>query len=142
VSILDDLSAGGAIPQSLHGILMDVRWDQSKLWALDLPTSDVPTSALAWQLDLPWWRVEDQLFAVAPSDVWANPSRYPEQWERAMRAELTRPIHLRDTERGPVILDGVHRLLKAAVEGRLWVRAMMVPNHRLPEIFTGPTSAA
>jgi hypothetical protein len=139
VTSLDELKARGAVPQSLHGILMDARWDLSKLWALDLPVSDVPTSALAWQLDLPWWRVDNRWFAVAPSEVWTHPSRYPEQWGRTMRADLGRPIHLRDTERGPVILDGVHRLLKAAVEGRLWLRAVTVPKQSLPEICTGPT---
>jgi hypothetical protein len=138
MSSLDDLRIRDALPPSLQGILMDVSWDLSKLWALDVPVSYVPVPALAWQLDLPWWRVGDRLFAVAPSEVWADPDRFPEQWERTMRADLARPIHLRDTERGPVILDGTHRLLKAAVHGWLWVGAGLVPNHRLTEIWAEP----
>jgi hypothetical protein len=52
-----------------------------------------------------------------------------------MRADLTCPIHLRETSRGLVVMDGVHRLLKATLEGRDSLPSRLVPNSMLEHIY-------
>jgi len=43
---------------------------------------------------------------------------------RVLAADLARPIHLADHHGRLVILDGYHRLLKAAIQGRARIDAM------------------
>jgi hypothetical protein len=138
--MLGDLMPSGTIPEALRGVLLDRLWDKAKLWALDLPVEVVPISSLDWQLDLPWWQFDGDWFIVSPSQVRANPSRYREQWERAMRADLSAPIHTRNSEGRLVILDGVHRLLKAAVLGRRALPVRTVPTDLLPQIYVDEPS--
>jgi hypothetical protein len=117
-------------------MLLDVPWDLSKLLALDLPVGAVAVDALTWQLDLPWWRDGNRWFVVTPNEVRAHPERFAEQWRRTERADLSAPIHFRTTHRGPLILDGLHRLLKAAIEGRSTLPARFVPDPSLPLIWS------
>ena len=133
---MDRTLDGRDVPGALQGILLDHPWELSKLLALDLPVQEVLVETLAWQLDLPWWRVGDDWVVVTPSQVLGDPTGPGrEQWDRAMRADLGTPIHLRATERGLVILDGVHRLLKAVVEGRPSATTLVVPDGRLASIY-------
>src|SRR3954468_22937542 len=107
---------GRRVPPALQGVLKDDRWDISKLWALDLPIENVATASLAWQLDLPWWRAGEEWFAVTPNEVAEAPhGPFREQCERTVAVDLAFPIYLRPAAGTLVILDGVHRLLKAAV---------------------------
>src|SRR4051795_7560288 len=109
---------GHRVPPALRRVLMDERWEISKLWALDLPVEHVPTASLAWQLDLPWWRAGEEWFAVTPNEVRDAPyGPLQWQWKRTLAADLSSRIDLRWAENRLVILDGVHRLLKAVVLG-------------------------
>ena len=97
---------------------MEFAWDLQRLHSLALPSERIPLDELAWHLELPYWRAPDgRFFAVTPLEVIANPSRYREQFERTVRADLDRPIHLHRRGDRSVILDGVHRLLKAHLIG-------------------------
>lgn len=133
---LDDRLLSGDVPDVLRGILLDRPWDLGSLQALELPMGSVDVALLTWQLDLPWWRVGDAWFVVTPNQVRAEPRRYAAQWARTMETDLDAPIHVRRTGRGPVILDGVHRLLKASVEGRKTLPARWVRGSDLPLIYT------
>ena len=124
----------GPFPAPLRGILLDTPWQLTKLLALDLPVGTVRVDELAWQLDLPWWRVGDEWFVVTPDQVRADPERYAHQWSRTMNADLETPVHARRTERGLVFLDGVHRLLRATIEARSTLPARLVPDGCLSQI--------
>lgn len=132
---LDHLLASGQIAEPLRGLLLPAPWDLSRLHSLDLPVQTVTVESLLWILDLPWWRENDRWFVVTPNEVRADPEAHAEQWARAMATDLDHPIHLRDTERGRVIIDGVHRLLKAAVEGRTTMQARLVTDSMLDQIY-------
>lgn len=123
------------MPDALRGILLDRPWDLGSLLALQLPVGVVEVEPLAWQLDLPWWRVGDEWFVVSPNQVRDERHRYAAQWARTMDADLDVPIHVRRTGRGPVILDGVHRLLRASVEGRRSLLVRWVRGSDLPRIY-------
>jgi hypothetical protein len=135
ITKLDERLMHGEVPESLRGILLDHPWELLKLLALDLTVTELSVDSLVWQLDLPWWRLGADWFAVTPNEVRRDPSGFHEQWVRAIQSDLEAPIHVRMTEWGPVILDGVHRLLKAAVEGRSSLPARVLPDESLPCIY-------
>lgn len=104
------------LPDSLRAVILDFHWSTERLHALQLPEQEVPRSELAWHLDLPFWAADGHPFQVSPAAVAADPARHPDQWRRTLAADLRYPL---DCYLGPsgriTILDGVHRLLKAAV---------------------------
>jgi len=113
------------VPPSLQCVLPNVSWDRARLHALQLPIHQVALDDLRWQLDLPWWRDGERYFAVRPTDVHREPGRYPTHWLRTQNADLAYPIDLLESGRY-VVLDGVHRLLKAALAGRTTISARIV----------------
>jgi hypothetical protein len=116
-----------AAPPELEGIVLDFDWDRARLHALVLPVEEIPVAALAWMLDLRWWKVADAHFAVTPNQVRANPTQYAQHWERTLAADLAFPIHVAETAPSRwTIVDGVHRLLKAEVAGERTIRVHRV----------------
>ncbi|HEY1178384.1 MAG TPA: hypothetical protein VGF17_19690 [Phytomonospora sp.] len=106
------------VPEALRGVLLDFHWERERLWALDLPVAEVAVEELVWHLELPFWAVGETPFAVTPREVADDPERHAGQWERTLSADLAMPIHAVERDGRLVVLDGVHRLLKAVVEGR------------------------
>lgn len=114
-------------PASLDGVILDFHWDLERLHALSLPEREVSTSTLEWHLHLPFWAAGGRPFQVSPADVASEPSAHPEQWTRTLAADLRYPLDAYvEAEGRLIILDGVHRLLKALVEGRSTLRVRML----------------
>lgn len=110
-------------PSALEGVILDFHWDLERLHALALPEREVPTSTLRWHLELPFWAAGGLPFQVSPAEVAADPEKHPHQWKRTLDADLTYALDTYVGEKGDlIILDGVHRLLKADVEGPPTVR--------------------
>jgi hypothetical protein len=123
------------VPAELREVLCDFVWDAGKLRRLPLPVGTATVDSLRWQLDLPWWRLDDRPFQVTPSQVRADPARYQEQYRRTMAADLGCPLDLLDRDGRWVILDGVHRLLKADLLGLGKVPVRRLPAAMLPRIL-------
>lgn len=123
------------VPPSLQAVLPNVTWDRSRLRALALPVREVPLAELRWQLDLPWWHDGDRYFALAPNEVRQAPDRYAVQWRRVLDADLDVAIDLLARD-DLVVLDGVHRLLKADVLGMRTITARVLDAARLHEIVS------
>jgi hypothetical protein len=103
----------------VQAVLLPHDWDLDRLLALDLPTAAVAVADYEWILDLPMWRDEQgRRFTVTPNQVRADPGGNLTQWHRTLRADLMRPVHVTPRERRSVIIDGIHRLLKAALLGQ------------------------
>jgi hypothetical protein len=102
------------MPPVMQALLPNAMWDRAKLHELALPVVELSVVELRWMLDLPWWRVGERRFAVTPNQVRYAPERYASHWRRMLDADLDYPIDLLQRER-LIILDGVHRLLKADV---------------------------
>ena len=124
----------GQIPAELRGVLLDFHWDPERLWALDIEPTIIPVDELAWQLDLPFWRYGERFFAVTPRQVALEPERHREQYERTLAANLGYPIHVLRRDDRLTILDGVHRLLKASLEGTRGIAAKVVTPDQLDRI--------
>jgi hypothetical protein len=104
------------VPPSLRAVMPSESWNRTRLQELVLPTDEVPVAELRWQLDLPWWRGDASYFSVSPNQVRQEPERFRRQWRRTLAADLTFPVHLLEGRR-LIVLDGLHRLLKADVSG-------------------------
>lgn len=125
------------MPPVMQALLPNVRWDRRRLHSLTLPVVELPITSLRWQLDLPWWRDGERRFAVTPNQVRHDPERYAVHWRRTLDADLAYPIDLLEGKR-LVILDGVHRLLKADILGMSAVAAHVLDQARLAEIAERP----
>jgi hypothetical protein len=123
------------VPDELCGVLCDFVWDSDKLQRLPLPEETATVDSLRWHLDLPYWRHDGKPFQVTPAQVKANPPHYEAHYQRAMAADLGYPIDLLFRNSRWVILDGVHRLLKADVLGLSYVRVRRLPAAMLPLIL-------
>ena len=71
-------------------------------------------------------------FALRPADVLAAPERYPLHFRRTLRSDLRHPVDLALWSGEWIVLDGVHRLAKAAYLGAAVVAARKVPAELLP----------
>ncbi len=123
-------------PPELRPWLLDFEWSLERLWALSLPEHELPLAELVWLLDLPWWRGDGgRVFSVRPSEVDDGP-----HLDRALGADLGCPVHVTRRNGRLVVLDGVHRLLKAHRLGSRTISAHVVPTDALASIAAGQVS--
>jgi hypothetical protein len=108
-------------------------WDVEALWARDLPVESFPIARLEWHLDVPVWPIEEQRYQMTPRQVLKSPYRYEKEYRRARTANLIFPLKITWFRRRWLILDGVHRLLKAHENGLEEVMARKHP----PNSFGG-----
>ena len=123
------------IPPELTAYILDFHWDLNRLYALDLPVTDLAVADLAHHLDLPFWAHAGRPFQVTPRQVAADPVTYHEQYARTRSADLRHPldaVHRPDNR--ITILDGIHRLLRAELEGQQGVVVRILPWSTLDEI--------
>lgn len=127
------------VPAALAEWLLPMEWDREKLWNLrGLTRLVIPVSELRWLLGLPWWG-DDTLsgipwFRLAPSQVLAQPEASPFQYDRIVRADLGHPVHVIERHCRWIVLDGVHRLAKAAAHGLHEIQALVVTPSELATI--------
>lgn len=108
-------------------------WDVEALWSLDVPARPVPIKPLEWHLDVPIWPLEGQPFRLTPRDVVKSPYRHAAEYRRVQQASLVFPIEITWFRRRWLILDGIHRLLKAHELGQSEIMARKVPRSLLDQ---------
>jgi hypothetical protein len=107
-----------AIPSALSPWLLPFEWDREKLWAIQHPLVEVAVDDLRWLYDLPFWRGHDgRWFAVSPRQFLTQPEQHPEHVRRIEAADLSYPIHVIRRRNRLFVLDGVHRVVRADLEG-------------------------
>jgi hypothetical protein len=84
-------------------------WDVEAIWQLDLPTRSMALADLVWHLDVPVW----DNYRLTPRAVLSDPVRHAGEHARMLAADLSYPIDVFRFRSRWMILDGVHRLLKA-----------------------------
>jgi hypothetical protein len=91
----------------------------------------MPVRELEWILDVPlWWR-DGHPFRLRPRDVLDEPQRYQAQHARTSEANLALPLEVAWHHGRWLVVDGVHRLLKAVTLGYTAVAAREVPGAAL-----------
>jgi len=111
------------MPDSLREVFPQARWELHKLWALDLRVEPIEVVDLLWMFDLPLLPLNGERFKVTPNQVTETPMNFRDTYQRVMDADLDFPIHLVAYRGRLVVLDGIHRLLKAHFLRRRWIEA-------------------
>jgi hypothetical protein len=125
VDLRQDASCG--TPQELEPWLGELSARRELVSSLLLPVIELPVAELVWQLDLPLWpNAHGDPFRVRPLDVVDGP-----QLRDTDAADLALPVDV--VWRGDrwLVLDGLHRVLKAARTGRQTLAARPVPHETL-----------
>jgi hypothetical protein len=121
-------------PPVIRLTLPIVPWKIHKMWALESPIQRVAVADLAWLLGLPLWQKNGIRFQVSPAQVCGDPGSFPDHLRRAMASDLEQPIHLVEHHGRLVVLDGYHRLVKAVIEDRPEIDAMVLSQRDLESI--------
>lgn len=123
-----------ALPEAVKEALPLVPWRIERLWQLDLLVLPIAVSELEWLLELPLWQLDGVRFQVSPRQVWEDPNGFPDHLRRVMASDLRYPIHLVEHNGRLVVLDGFHRLLKAVIQGRQEIYAMVLSRADLESV--------
>lgn len=123
------------LPSIIKEVGFDFSWNERNVWALNIPAEDIPIDELTWHFDIPFWSKPGGFYDLYPKDVMAYPKQYPEEYKRTMNADTSHPIDIMLWKGRYVILDGLHRLVKQAIEGKKLVRVRKIPQDNIPEIL-------
>lgn len=123
------------MPDIIKEVGFDFSWDERKVWELNVPTEEMPIDELTWHFDVPFiWSKPDGYYDVNPRKVIEDPDQHPEEYERTMQADTSYPIDIMYWKERWLILDGLHRLMKQAIQGKEMVQVRKVPKTAIPHI--------
>lgn len=101
-------------PQILTDAGYEIYCDTKKLRELDVPVVDFEIEKLLWNFDLPLWEKEGtDDWNLTPREVINNTEGSRIHRERVGEADLQFPILLTEKNGKWLVIDGVHRLVKA-----------------------------
>ncbi len=113
-------------------------WEDEKLWALELPTEEMNIQDLLWHFDAPFWpNNNSEKWTVTPWDVINQKDGTELEQQKIDNTDLSYPIDILENHGKWLVLDGLHRLVKAYKQGQSNVKVRIVPRERLPEILSG-----
>lgn len=122
------------IPQIIKDVSFDFHWAEEKVWVLKIPVEEMDISELTWHFDIPFlWEKDD--YDLKPQEVLDSPETHKSEYDRTMRADLAYPIDIMENKGRWLILDGLHRLMKAFVLGMEKVQVRKVPREMIPKIL-------
>jgi hypothetical protein len=112
-------------------ILTDVGYeiycDTKKIRALNLPVIDFEIDKLIWNFDIPFWeKDETDDWNLTPWDVINKIDGSINHQKRVERADLKFPILLLNKKDRWLIIDGVHRLVKAFQAEHKTIKAKII----------------
>lgn len=112
-------------------------WDETKIWDLNLPVVEVDMKELLWHFEAPWWANDNkERWTVTPWDVIHQTPNSRSEQKIVNKVELSYPIEILKHKGKWLILDGIHRLTKAYIQGYKKMKVHIIPQERLPEILT------
>jgi hypothetical protein len=122
------------IPDIIRKVGFDFEWDNKKVWALDVPVTEMDITELTWHFDIPFHWNAGGIYNLTSREIIDNPKLYKEEYERTMCADLAYPIDIMENKGKWLILDGLHRLMKAYIQGKDKVPVRRVPRDVIPNI--------
>lgn len=123
------------LPQIIKDVGFDFHWDNEKVWALDLPTKEIPIDDLSWHFDIPFWSENNGFYNLAPKTVLENKDKYADRIERIMVSDISYPLDVMEWKGRLLLLDGLHRLTKHYILGNKKIKVRKVPKEKIPQIL-------
>ena len=107
------------VPSLSAQIGLDFWIESRKLWAIDLPLESMSIAKLAWNLMFERWEYDPVIdqHRLTPFNLLLNPHISPKEFKRTQQANLSYPIEIIWRHNRWVVMDGLHRLLKAFALG-------------------------
>ena len=122
------------LPSYIQQYAFDFRWDNQLVWNLVVDTESMNIDQLVWHFDIPWLHTEGERFNLTPKDIMQHPKLYKEQHKRTMESDLSFPIDVMYNKGRWLILDGLHRLMKAVHNGEQRVVVRKIPRELVHKI--------
>ena len=122
------------MPDIIKEVGFDFRWDNKKVWALDVPVSSMDIKDLLWHFDYPFHWDLGEKYNLTSKEILDNPEKYKSEYERTLKADLKHPIDVMHYKGRWLIVDGLHRLMKAYLLGMKEVQVRKIPEERIDEI--------
>lgn len=123
------------IPDIIKEVGFDFSWDEKKVWALKYPVEKMDIEQLTWHFTIPFHWHDGGVYNLSSAEILAHPEQYPEEYARTMHADLRFPIDIMWNKGRWLILDGLHRLMKAKVLGMKTVSVRKIPRSAIPKIL-------
>ena len=114
------------IPKSLKKAGYEIYCDAEKLGSLNIPLVDFEIGNLIWNFDLPLWGKDGESWNLTPRDVINEISGSAGQRKRVESVDMTYPILVIEKNGKWLIIDGVHRLVKAYLDGQKTILAKII----------------
>lgn len=122
------------IPQIIKDVGFDFDWSEEKVWQLDVPSEEMNIKEITWHFDIPFlW--ENGVYNLKPQEVIDNPEDHRKEYDRTMKADLSHPIDIMENKGRWLILDGLHRLMKASIQGEKKVQVRKISRDYIPKIL-------
>lgn len=125
------------LPQIIKDVGFDFSWDEKKVWRLDVPIEEISIEELTWHFDIPFHWHGGKVYNLSSREVIKNPEKYDDEYKRTMNSDLKYPIDIMENKGRWLILDGLHRLMKAYIQGQKTVSVRKIPRDKIPEILKG-----
>lgn len=124
-----------SLPDSVIEYGFDFYWDNTKVWKLKAPITRLPISDLEWHFDVPFlWEGEGK-YNLCAREVLKHPDSHRAEYDRMLRADMTHPIDVMENKGRLVILDGLHRLMKAYSNKKTHVHIRVIPRQFIQDIL-------
>lgn len=123
------------LPKIIKDVGFDFHWKEEKVWALDIPVEEMDIRELQWHFEIPFWNTPNGFYDLKPNEVLANPEKYKEEFKRTMKADLKYPLDIMFWKGKWLLLDGLHRLVKAKQSGMEKVKVRKIPQKFIPQIL-------
>lgn len=122
-------------PQTIKDVGFDFSWSEEKVWALNVPVTKMNVTELTWHFDILFLWEGNGIYNLKPQAVIDNPEQHQEEYERTMKADLRHPIDIMENKGRWLILDGLHRLMRASIQGLSEVDVRIIPRGNIPLII-------
>lgn len=123
------------LPKIIKDVGFNFHWSEEKVWALDIPVEEMDIWELQWHFEIPFWNTPNGYYDLKPDDVLANPEKYKEEFERTMKADLKHPLDVMFWKGRWLLLDGLHRLVKAKQLSLEKVKVRKIPQKFISQIL-------
>ena len=114
------------IPKSLKKAGYEIYCDAEKLGLLNIPVVNFEIGNLIWNFNLPLWGKDGESWNLTPWDVINKIPGSASQRKRVENVDMTYPILVIEKNGKWLIIDGVHRLVRAYLDGQKMISAKII----------------